>query len=198
MYNHVLFHVYYKCNKFNLSRLNHDFWWHLSICMQRIFCFHRVPKKKNSAATSEPLCASVAELLECWSQKLFEPAHQIMALSVLHTLILQTCMRSHPVGLDVWFLVRYFIYFHMACVQTAKALVRLRGCAGSPEPSLVAYVWSTIILWVGSIFMINLHDSYESGLRLELATPGFAVRLAANCTTEPNLHKYKANLLTWP
>ena len=32
-----------------------------------------------------------------------------------------------------------------SCVRTAKALVRLPECAGSPELSLVAYVISTII-----------------------------------------------------
>ena len=32
---------------------------------------------------------------------IFEPAHEIMALFVLHKLILQTCMRSHPVEVDV-------------------------------------------------------------------------------------------------
>ena len=80
-----------------------------------------------------------------------ELAHEIMALFVLSKLILQTCMRSHPVGLDVWFLVGPFVYFHTSCVRTAKALVRLRECAGSPEPSLVAYVVSTIISWAGSI-----------------------------------------------
>ena len=30
-------------------------------------------------------------------------------------------------------------------MRTEKALARLRGCAGAPEPSLVAYVISTII-----------------------------------------------------
>ena len=40
---------------------------------------------------------------------------------------------------------RPFVHFHTLCVRTAKALVRLRGCACSPEPSLVAYVISTII-----------------------------------------------------
>ena len=40
-------------------------------------------------------------------------------------------------------LVRPFIYFSILCVQTVKALARLHGCAGSPEPSLVAYVIST-------------------------------------------------------
>ena len=70
---------------------------------------------------------------------------------VLHKLDLQTRMCSHPVGLDVWFLVRPFVYFHTSCVWTAKALVRLHGCAGSPEPLLVTYVISTIISWAGSI-----------------------------------------------
>ena len=63
-----------------------------------------------------------------------------------------THMRSHPVGLDVWFLVRSFVYCHTSCMRTAKALARLRGCAGSPEPSLVAYVISTVISIAGSIF----------------------------------------------
>ena len=70
----------------------------------------------------------------------FEPSHEIMALFVLRKFILQTRMRSHPVGLEVWFLVGPFVYFHTSCVRIAKALARLRGCAGSPEPSLVAYV----------------------------------------------------------
>ena len=40
--------------------------------------------------------------------------------------------------------------FHTSSVQTAKAQARLRRCAGSPEPSLVAYVISTIISKAGS------------------------------------------------
>ena len=73
-----------------------------------------------------------------------EPSHEIMALFVLCKLILQMRMRSHPVGLDVWFLVGPFL-FHTLCVRTAKTVAKLRGCAASPEPSLVAYVISTII-----------------------------------------------------
>ena len=79
-----------------------------------------------------------------------EPFHEIMALSVLRKLILQTRMRSHPVGLDVWFLVWPYLYFHASCMRTAKALARLRGWAGSPEPLLVACVIGTIISWAGS------------------------------------------------
>ena len=66
---------------------------------------------------------------------------------VLRKLILQTRMFSHPVGLDVCCLVGPFVYFHTSCVRTAKALARLRKCAGSREPLLIAYVISTIISW---------------------------------------------------
>ena len=48
------------------------------------------------------------------------------------------------------FLVGPIVYFHTSCVRTAKALARLRRCAGSSEPSLVAYVISTVISWDGS------------------------------------------------
>ena len=59
-------------------------------------------------------------------------------------------MCRHPVVLDVWFFIGPFVYFHTLCVRTAKALARLRGCAGSPEPSLVAYAIITITSWAGS------------------------------------------------
>ena len=56
----------------------------------------------------------------------FEPAHKIMALFVLCKLILQIRMHSHPVGLDVWFLVWPFVYFHSSCLRTAgKSLKHL-------------------------------------------------------------------------
>ena len=84
-------------------------------------------------------------------KSLFEPAHEIMALFVLCNLILQSRMHSHPLGLDVCFLVRPFGYFHTSCVRTAMALARLCGCAGSPETSLVAYVISTKISCAGSL-----------------------------------------------
>ena len=88
-----------------------------------------------------------------------EPAHEIVVLFVLHKLILQ--MRMHPVGLDIWFLVGPFVYFSTSCVRTAKALARLRGCAGSPEPLLVANVISTIISWAGSNDLLKTTDFYR-------------------------------------
>ena len=86
-----------------------------------------------------------------------DKAHEIMVFFVRNKLILQMRMRSHSMGLDVWFLVGPFIYFHSLCVRTAKALVRLRGCAGSHEPSLFAYVIRTIISWAGSNVFFNIN-----------------------------------------
>ena len=56
-------------------------------------------------------------------------------------------------------------------MQTAKALVRMRGCAGSPQPSLVAYVISTIISRAGSIkifFPYLSVKTYVVGIRIAL------------------------------
>ena len=48
-----------------------------------------------------------------------------MALIALCKLNLQTRMRSSPLGLHVWFLVRPFVCGHTLYVRTAKALARL-------------------------------------------------------------------------
>ena len=57
-------------------------------------------------------------------------------------------MRSNPLALHVWFLVRPFVYFHTLCVRTATARVKLCACAvslePSLEPSLFAYGISTV------------------------------------------------------
>ena len=73
-----------------------------------------------------------------------------MALFVCCKFILQTHMRRHPEGLYVWFFIRLFIYFDTSCVRTAKALARLFGCEGSPEPSLIAC----------DKYMYMYHDSF--------------------------------------
>ena len=70
----------------------------------------------------------------------FEPTHEILALFVLCKFILQIRMRSHPAGLDVWFLVWPSTSIVHVCKQR-----RLW-----PEPSLVAYAISTILSWAGA------------------------------------------------
>ena len=96
-------------------------------------------------------------LLHYYSTIPFEPTHEIMALFILRKPILQTRMRSHPVGLDVSLLVGSFVYFHSSCMRTVKTLARLGGCADSPEPSQVAYAIITIISWAGSFHIGKGH-----------------------------------------
>ena len=87
-------------------------------------------------------------------------SHEIMVLFILRKVILQTHIRSHPVGLDVWCLVGPFLHFHTSYMRTAKALARLCGCAGSPELSPVACVIRTIISWAGSFDNDMLNSGY--------------------------------------
>ena len=96
-----------------------------------------------------------------------EPCHEIMVLFVLLKLILQTRMRSHPVGLDRC-LIGPFIYFHTSCVRTAKAVMRLHGCEGSGDCTDAqahlslrwSPMWSTIISWAGSIGLFQQISVY--------------------------------------
>ena len=119
-----------------------------------------------------------------------------MALFVLRKMFLQTHMRSHQVGIDVWFLVGPFVYFHTSCELTAKSLARLCGCAGSPEPSLVACVISTIIPWAGSNIvkrvkkdqLINLLMMCFAGWLYSESSRNYAEYRINNCRTGSDLH----------
>ena len=129
-----------NCNKFNF---------HLAVTNTEQYQHWR-----RRAATSRQLSLLRPQLSHV-IKVTYEPCHEIVVLSVLRKLILQTCMRSHPLGLDVSCLVGPFVYFHTSCLRTAKALARLHGCAGSSEPSLVAYVISIIISWAGSFYVTD-------------------------------------------
>ena len=110
-----------------------------------------------------------------------------MALFVVHKLIRQTRMRSHPVALDVWFIYRPFVYFHTSCLRTAKALTRLRGCAGSPEPSLIAYVISTIISWAGS----NRDGVTPTKRQSKTELPDHSRQVKTKCSVSPNYQLFR-------
>ena len=53
--------------------------------------------------------------------------------------------------------------FSITCLRTANALARLRLCAGSPEPLLVAYVISILFSCAGSI--LSSHSTLIRNLR---------------------------------
>ena len=69
--------------------------------------------------------------------QLYEPTHEKRDLSIVQFAFLQTCMHSNTVRPDLQLLVWSIFLFPILCERTAKALARLRGCAGSSEPFAV-------------------------------------------------------------
>ena len=90
---------------------------------------HRVRNSEMKTLHRNLDCPEIWMSCHTWLTQSNEPAHEIMTLFVLCKLILQTHMWSHPVGPDVWFSVRPFVYFHTSCVRTAKAQAKLRRLA---------------------------------------------------------------------
>ena len=67
-------------------------------------------------------------------------------------------MPSHSEGPGIWLSVWRFLLTHCLYERAATVLARLRGCAGSPEPSLLAYAISTKFAWRGPI---NAHEQNQ-------------------------------------
>ena len=58
-------------------------------------------------------------------------------------------MPSHSEGPGIWLSVWRFLLTHCLYERAANVLARLRGSAGSPEPSLLAQALSTKFPWRG-------------------------------------------------
>ena len=122
-----------------------------------------------------------------------KPCCGIMALFVLRNLVLQARMRNHPMAARCLLfgrtlcLIPCFVSAGSECSgETARMRMlawafvsRLRGCACSPEPSLVGYVISAIISWAGSVIqrpdvvftrtgLPSLRDCTDAQARLSL------------------------------
>ena len=72
----------------------------------------------------------------------------------------QLCMPSHSEGPGIWLSVWRFLLTHCLYERAAKVLARLRGCAGLPEPSLLAYAISTKFAWRGPNVKALSKNSY--------------------------------------
>ena len=58
-------------------------------------------------------------------------------------------------GARIWLSVWRFLLTQCLYERAAEVLARLRGCAGSPEPSLLAYAISTKFAWRGLIYAVG-------------------------------------------
>ena len=63
-------------------------------------------------------------------------------------------MSSHSEGSGIWLSIWRFLLIQCLYERAAEVLARLRGCAGSPEPSLLAYAISTKFAWRGPINLL--------------------------------------------
>ena len=116
-----------------------------------------------------------------------------MALLVLRKLIIQTRMHNHPVGLDIWFLVGPFVYFHTSCVRTVKALARLRtrrlawafaGCQCDKYHNLMSW-----LIFIRNLYVIAWNNKWEDGKAkraAQFADAGYKV-------TSLRFHSYDIN-----
>ena len=86
-----------------------------------------------------------------------EPRHEIIVLFVVRKLILLTDMRIMS---NFWSNPWSASTFYTSCVRTAKALASQRGCAGSPKPSLVLFVISTLFTWAGSFLVCRAQNAH--------------------------------------
>ena len=69
---------------------------------------------------------------------LYEPRQANLCLRAFRHDKFQLRMPSHSEGPGIWLSVWRFLLIHCLYERAAKVLARLRGCAGSPEPSLLA------------------------------------------------------------
>ena len=80
----------------------------------------------------------------------------------------QLHMPSHSEGPGIWLSVWRFLMIHCLYERAAKVLARLRVCAGSPKPSLLAKGISTKFAWHGpypTSLTITVAKHYPYGYR---------------------------------
>ena len=102
-----------------------------------------------------PACDTVRQ-----DKTLIEPREANLCLRAFRHDKFQLRMPSHSEGPGIWLSVWMLLLTHCLYERAAKVLARLRGCAGSPEPSLLAYAISTKFAWRGPIKLLNLNYNW--------------------------------------
>ena len=110
--------------------------------------------------------------------RLFEPCHEIMVLFVLRKRILQTRMHSHPVGLDVWFLVGHFVYFMCANSEGSGESARMRRLAWAfagrlcdKYHNLVSWLIFCLLSYPTRFYAIFTGSGYIRLIRVDVRRP---------------------------
>ena len=118
--------------------------------------------------------ASLMSMNQAWNFSGEKPNEQLMRIwhfsSCINSFFKHACAAIQLERCLIFGRTFIYMYFHTSWLQTAKALARLHGCAGLPEPSLVAYVISTIISWAGS-------NSYETVILITQTHTRYIIQL---------------------
>ena len=112
------------CQGWSESSLGlHSFCWFCHVAAQICYCYF-VGKTTSplfmslgSSRVTKPVISTKENGIFVNSLHTNEPAHEYMVLFVHRKLILQTRMRSHPLGLFVWFFVSSFSSILHVCEQ---------------------------------------------------------------------------------
>ena len=90
-------------------------------------------------------------------------------------------MPSHSERPGIWLSVWRFLLTHCLNERAAEVLARLRGCAGSPEPLLLAYATSTKFAWRGPD---DLQDLYKDNCLTSTSSIGEGNIINSNISRE--------------
>ena len=112
----------------------------------KLHSFSVVPSKKQNNKQQQ-------QWTEDWLKRnitsLNEPRQANLCLRAFRNDTFQLRMPSHSEEPGIWLSVWRFLLIHCLYAQATKVLARQRGCAGSPEPSLLAWAISTKFAWCG-------------------------------------------------
>ena len=101
-------------------------------------CHDGMLKDTNSLDGAHMQLKFVSATYQVHSRKINDPRQANLCLRAFRHDKFQLRMPSHSEGPGIWFSVWRFLVIHSLYERAAKVLARLRGCAGSPEPSLLA------------------------------------------------------------
>ena len=129
----------------------------------------------------------------------FEPSREKRDIMVIRFVVLQMRMRSSLLGWETCVFAWSFLKVLITCLRTAKALARLRLCAVSPEPLLVAFVMSTLFSYACS-FILRIYSSHypRSVFNLDIETDKLQQCRPRSNATERGVRSGSTLFATYP
>ena len=105
----------------------------------------------------------------------------------IHKSCISAISSGQVLSIETFYSIQWF------CLRTAKALIRLRGCAGWSGPSLSAYVQRHVFAWRGLYYLNQMNRNVGKRTFFHTATKAeFDQRL--RCPHEETLHSWLSKM----